>query len=178
MTANKGRKKSAVRRSTARLAAVQALYQSELTGQSPDRILDDFLTYGIGSRVLVPGAAADDYTETEEEHLLAEPDALLLAAIFRGALIRLDALDGMIAGALSGEWTVERLEAVLRSILRCGAFELADCPDVPVRVVISEYVDIAHAFYAGPEPGLVNAVLDRIAHVVRAQEMGDDVRSR
>jgi N utilization substance protein B len=177
MTTNKSKNKSAVRRSVARLGAVQALYQSELTGHAPDRILDDFLSYGIGSRVTTE--AEDDLPSTmsgQTEQRLAEPDALMLTGIFRGVLARCEALDEMVGQALTGEWTVERLEAVLRAILRCGAFELADCPKVPMRVVISEYVDIAHAFYAGPEPGLVNAVLDRIARVVRADEIGGNAR--
>jgi N utilization substance protein B len=176
MTANKGKKKTALRRSTARLAAVQALYETELTGQTPDRVLDDFLQHGIGAKVPV-GANGDDQAE-EVEHILAEPDGVLLAGILRGAVARREALDEMIAGALSADWAVDRLEAVLRAILRGGAYELADCPDVPARVVISEYVDIAHAFYSGPEPGLVNAVLDRIARVVRSAEIGSDARSR
>ncbi|MDR3440832.1 transcription antitermination factor NusB [Telmatospirillum sp.] len=178
MTANKGKNKSALRRSTARLAAVQALYQSELTGHPADRVLEDFLQYGIGSSVTLGQDADEDSAGGEVEHILAPPDGALLAVIFRGATARREVLDEMIAGALTGDWTVERLESVLRAILRGGAFELIDCPDVPVRVVISEYVDIAHAFYSGPEPGLVNAVLDRIARVVRADEIGGDARPR
>ena len=77
----------------------------------------------------------------------------------------------MIAGALSKEWSMERLEAVLRAILRAGAFELSTRTDIPPKVTISEFVDVAHAFYTGTEPKLVNAVLDRIARVVRAEDL-------
>lgn len=179
MTAKKGQKKKSVQaRSAARLAAVQALYQSEMSGHPPDRVLDDFLEHGIGAKVSIVPRGEEDSGAAEVEHALAEPDPLLFTAIFRGTLARCDDLDQMIAGALTGDWTVERLETVLRAILRAGAYELACSPDVPVRVVISEYVDIAHAFYSGPEPGLVNAVLDRIGRVVRAGEIGNDARSR
>ena len=78
----------------------------------------------------------------------------------------------MITPALSAEWPLERLEAVLRAILRAGAYELFARADVPLKVVITEYVDIAHAFFEGKEPGLVNAVLDRIGRVLRTDEAG------
>lgn len=179
MTAPKGHKKKSVQaRSAARLAAVQALYHAEMSEQTPDRVLADFLDHGIGAKALTcPEGGEDDIGSPEVERDLVRPDPLLFTSIFRGALARRADFDEMIAKSLSGDWTVERLEAVLRAILRAGACELADFPDVPVRVVISEYVDIAHAFYSGPEPGLVNAVLDRIARVVRAGEIGGDVRS-
>lgn len=155
-------------RSTARLAAVQALYDAEVTGDSVDVLLKDFIDHGIGSRAIV----TDEEDESETEVALTAPDPLLLAAILRGSLAQAEKLDGIVAQALTGDWSIERLEQVLRAILRAAAFELTNMPDTPVRVVISEYVDIAGAFYAGPEPGLVNAVLDRIARVVRAAELG------
>jgi N utilization substance protein B len=177
MTAKKGRKKNnAPARSAARLAAVQALYHVELSGHTPDHVLDDFLKHHIGLKVSIAPSGDDDIGGAEVEHSLTEPDPLLLTSLFRGTFARREALDEMIGGALSADWSVERLESVLRAILRVGAYELADCPDVPVRVAISEYVDIAHAFYSGPEPGLVNAVLDRIGRVVRADEIGGDGR--
>jgi N utilization substance protein B len=162
------KKKSGVSRSTARLAAVQALYDAEVTGDSVDILLKDFIDHGIGSRAIV----TDEEDESETEVALTAPDPLLLAAILRGSLAQAEQLDGIVARALTGDWSIDRLEQVLRAILRAAAFELTNMPDTPVRVVISEYVDIAGAFYAGPEPGLVNAVLDRIARVVRAAELG------
>jgi len=155
-------------RSTARLAAVQALYDADVTGDSVETLLKNFIDHAIGSRAIV----TDEDDETETEVTLAAPDPLLLAALVRGSLERAEQLDEVVAKALTGDWTVERLEAVLRAILRAAAFELTAMPDTPARVVITEYVDIAGAFYAGPEPGLVNAVLDRIARVVRAAELG------
>src|ERR1700761_7511940 len=162
------KKKTGIRRSTARLAAVQALYDNEITGDSVDTLLKNFLDEGIGNRAIV----TDEEDESETEVALATPDPLLLAAILRGSLAQAAQLDEVIGNALSGDWSIERLEAVLHAILRAAAFELTAMPDTPVRVVISEYVDIAGAFYSGPEPGLVNAVLDRIARVVRGTELG------
>jgi N utilization substance protein B len=179
MIANKGRKKSSAQaKSAARLAAVQALYHVEMSGHTADRVLDDFLEHHIGAKVSLAPAGDDNLGSAEVDHAMAEPDPILFTAIFRNTLARLADFDEMIAGALTGDWSVERLEAVLRAILRAGACELADFPDVPVRVVISEYVDIAHAFYSGPEPGLVNAVLDRIGRVIRAGEIGAHAKSR
>jgi N utilization substance protein B len=179
MTSKKDQKKISVQaRSAARLAAVQALYHVEMSGHTPDHVIDDFLKHRIGAKVSITPAGEEDSGAAEVEQTLAEPDSRLFAAIFRGTLIRCDDFDKMIAGALTTDWTVERLESVLRAILRAGACELSDFPEVPLRVVISEYVDIAHAFYSGPEPGLVNAVLDRIGRVVRAGEFGADARSR
>ena len=141
-------------RSAARLSAVQALYVMDLTGMPVDQVLDDFLHHELGG-------------EPEAEERLAVPDPLMFVDVVRGAALRSQDLDVMIGQALTGDWKVERLETILRAILRAGAFELADRPQVPMKVAISEYVDIAYAFYSGPEPGLVNAVLDRIGRVVR-----------
>ncbi|HIJ63339.1 MAG TPA: transcription antitermination factor NusB [Rhodospirillaceae bacterium] len=146
--------KTARERSSARLAAVQALYLMDMTGAPVDKVLDDFLHHGLGG-------------EPEAEERLAIPDPLLFTDILRGAVERGQDLDAMVGQALSGDWSVERLENILRAILRAGAYELTARPDVPMKVVISEYVDLAYAFYSGPEPGLVNAVLDRIGKVVR-----------
>jgi N utilization substance protein B len=103
---------------------------------------------------------------------MVEPDGDMLTQIVFGATMQKEKLDALIAAHLSGEWTIERLEAVLRAVLRAGIFELTHRDDIPPKVTITEYVDIAHAFYAGPEPGLVNAVLDRIARQDRRGEMG------
>jgi N utilization substance protein B len=164
----KNSKPSGQSRSTARLAAVQALYDQGVTGDSAETLIKNFVEHGIGGHAIVTDE--DDLSETEVA--LAKPDPLLLAAIIRGTLAQSAQLDEVIGNALTGDWSLERLEDVLRAILRAAAFELTAMPDTPVRVVISEYVDIAGAFYSGPEPGLVNAVLDRIARVVRSSELG------
>jgi N utilization substance protein B len=158
-------------RSSARLAAVQALYHAEITGASVETILADFIDRVIGGITIVT-----DDDDQESEVALTPADPLLLAAILRGSLTQLGELDEAIAKALTGDWSVARLDSLLHAILRAGAFELRSMPETPARVVISEYVDIASAFYGGPEPGLVNAVLDRIARVVRAVELSADGR--
>jgi N utilization substance protein B len=146
---------SVARRSAARLAAVQVLYQMEMTGTDAEQALLD----------------AKDRRAGEPKGRMAEPDSSLLNQVVRGVAAQLAVLDGHVGGALSTDWTVDRLEAVLRAIIRAGAWELSARPQTPARVCISEWVDVAHAFYAGPEPGLVNAVLDRLAQTLRDGEM-------
>ncbi|WP_142846886.1 transcription antitermination factor NusB [Telmatospirillum sp. J64-1] len=162
--------KAVRRRSAARLAAVQALYQVELTGATPDGILRDFADRLIGGE----GSVTDHEEGAEFDAPLIEPDSELFTFLVRGSLAQREELDEIVAKSLSGDWSMERLEAVLRNVLRAGAYELKERRDVPARVAISEYVDVAKAFYAGSEPGLVNAVLDRIARVLRAEELGGD----
>jgi N utilization substance protein B len=153
------------RRSAARLAAVQALYQIEITGVLPgsaevEKVVGEFVRDRLGKEI--------------DGHIYNEADQAMFADIVRGASTRLRDIDGMIASALSPEWPIERLETVLRAILRAGAYELLARIDVPARVAISEYLDVAHAFFGGKEPALVNGVLDRLAHVLRADEVGGD----
>lgn len=145
---------SATRRSAARLAAVQALYSMEITGVDSAQALDEFR----------------QRLETEPRGKLAEPDMNLVALLVTGVSAECAVLDGHIARGLTRDWTVDRLESVLRAILRAGAFELMSRPQTPARVAITEYVDVAHAFYSGPEPGLVNAVMDRLARALRPTE--------
>lgn len=151
------------RRSAARLAAAQALYQADLTGATADSVLRDLRQGRLGGHALTE----DPESERETAVPLVDADSELLGTIVAAALSRLDDIDGMIAGALATGWSPDRLEPVVRSVLRAGVAELLERPDVPARVVITEYVDVAHAFYAGPEPGLVNAVLDRLARLLR-----------
>ncbi len=152
---------NATRRSAARLAAVQALYSMEITGVTAEQAIDEFR----------------QRQEDDEPSKLATPDGELVTLLVRGATAEGELLDEMIGHALSRDWTVDRLESVLRAILRAGAFEMKARPQTPARVVITEFVDVAHAFYAGPEPKMVNAVLDKIARVLRADEFeGDGAR--
>ncbi len=144
-------------RSTARLAAVQALYQIELAGGDPEQVIGEFSGHRLG--------------ETVEGIRIARPDAGLFVALVRGVVRSRRDLDDMIAAVLTEDWTIERLETLLRCILRAGIHELADRPDVPARVVISEYVDLADAFYGEKETGLVNGVLDRLARELRPEEL-------
>ena len=148
------RNPNATRRSAARLEAVQALYAMEINGIDTTQALAD------------AGGHLDEAAPVD----MAQPDGALVAFLVHGASTDTEALDALIAQALSGDWSSDRLEAVLRAVLRAGAYEIKARAETPARVAISEYVDVAHAFYSGPEPGLVNAVLDRIARVLRPAE--------
>lgn len=143
------------RRTAARLAAVQALYQIEVSGASPANVVMEFLRHRLGQEGEGESFGAAD------EHLFAE--------LVEGASARRDELDQHIVASLTPDWPLERLEIILRAILRAGAYELMARSDVPTRVAITEYLDIAHAFFAGKEPGLVNAVLDRLAKTLRPE---------
>ena len=99
-------------------------------------------------------------------------DRGLFGDLLKGVAARRGELDEMLASLLAPDWTLERLELLLRLILRAGAYELAHRPEVPVKVVIAEYVDLAHDFFSGREPALVNGVLDRLARVLRAEAFG------
>jgi N utilization substance protein B len=146
-------------RSAARLAAVQALYQMEVSGKGVIDALAEFEAFWIGREV-------DDITFKPAENEFFRD-------ILGGVVREQRAIDGKVDAALAAGWPLKRIEAVLRAILRAGAYELLFRKDVPARVVISEYVDVAHSFYAEDEPGLVNAVLDAVARDVRGNELNE-----
>jgi N utilization substance protein B len=143
------------RRTAARLAAVQALYQIEVTGASPANAVGEFLKHQLGVQ-----GEGENFGAADED---------LFADLVEGTCARREELDRHIAAALTPDWPLERLEIILRAILRAGAYELLARPAVPARVAISEYLDIAHAFFAGKEPGLINGVLDRLARTLRPE---------
>jgi transcription antitermination protein NusB len=145
----------ALERRAARLAAVQALYQWEATGAKPDAIVAEFTEHRIGQ----PIDGID----------LPPADGKLFSLLVNGVAAQAEELDDMIAGVLTEDWTVERLEAILRAILRCGAFELAHRGDIPPKVVISEYVAVTDAFFGDKETGLTNGVLDRMARTLHGE---------
>lgn len=144
-------------RSAARLAAVQSLYQIDLTGISAERALTEFLLHRTSGGD--EGPASPNF------------DRGRFTDIVRGAVAGRDELDTMIASALAAGWTLDRMDTVLRAILRAGAWELTAGIGTPPKVVINEYVNVAHAFFEDKEPGFVNGVLDRLARVVRPVEM-------
>ena len=146
-------------RSTARLLAVQAIYQMSMTDIAADSALSEVIEHRLDE----PG---------EEGEAFAPADRSLFVAVAGGVARDLEAIDAVVAGSLDAAWAIDRLETVLLAILRCGVFELRSRPEVPTRAVISEYIDIAHAFYGGKEPALVNAVLDRVSRVLRAENGG------
>lgn len=150
-----GRK--ANKRGAARLAAVQALYQMDLAGTGLNEIMAEFESHWLGGEV--EGA----------KYLPAE--AAYFRDIVAGVVREQNQLDPKIDAALSRGWPLKRVEAVLRAVLRAGAYELACRNDVPARVVMSEYVDVASAFVDKEETGMVNAVLDQLARQFRATEI-------
>jgi N utilization substance protein B len=143
-------------RAAARLAAVQALYQMEVTSKGLNEILAEFEAYWIGQEV-----EGDQYRPAE---------IAFFQNILQGVLQDQTAIDRMTDDALQAGWPLKRVEAVLRAILRCGTYELLRRGDVPARVIITEYADLAAAFFDREEVGLVNGVLDGLAHRLRADE--------
>jgi N utilization substance protein B len=147
------------RRSAARLAAVQALYQIDHSGTPGDQVLEEFLRFRLGESF-----------DTEQD---VAPHKNLFSEIVQGVGANGSGIDDVISAALSNKWTFGRVEIILRAILRAGVYELQSRKDTPARVIITEYVDIAHAFYDGQEPGMVNGMLDRISRTLRPGEFGD-----
>lgn len=151
-------------RGAARLAAVQALYQMELTGQGADVVVNEFRHHRLGAK-------SDDGT-------IANANPEFFAELVRGVMAERDELDDMVAAVLSADVGVDRLETVLKVVLRAGAFELSSVLTIPVRVIIAEYVDIADAYFGPKQTALANAVLDRIARALRSEELEEDSRGR
>ncbi len=152
---NSGGRQSGTR--AARLAAVQALYEVDITGASMDTVLLEFL--------------AERWKGLPETESVSTPDRRKFKQIIRGVEHNKRQLDEMIEGALAEDRHAERLDVLLHALLRAAVFELFSLPDVPARVVINEYVNLAHAFFSDREPALVNGVLDRLAHVLRQGEL-------
>lgn len=141
-------------RSAARLAAVQALYQHDMEGTPVARLLHEFHEHRLGATI-----EDDTYHEAERD---------FFDDVVTGAEARRGEIDKKIAAKLAQGWTLERLDRPMRAILRAGTYELIARPDVPVGSVISEYLDVAHAFYDKRESGFVNGLLDAIAKETRS----------
>lgn len=148
MTATRSRTRSA-----ARLAAVQALYQQDMEGTPTARLLKEFHDHRLGATI-----------EDEQYH---EAERDFFDDIVTGVEERRAEIDPAISAKLAAGWSIERLDRSMRAILRAGTYELIARTDVPVGSVISEYVDVAHAFYDKKESGFVNGLLDAIAKEVR-----------
>jgi N utilization substance protein B len=148
--------KPANQRGAARLGAVQALYQMDLSGATLPEVIAEFETYRLGKEV-----DGDQYRHA---------DAAFFRDIVSGVVRDQMILDPAIDRTLAKGWPLARIDTTLRAILRAGVFELSNRADVPSRVVISEYVDVAKAFFDDDAPGVVNAVLDALAHELRASE--------
>lgn len=144
------------KRGAARLAAVQALYQMDISGSRISDVVEEYEALRIGKEV------------DGSEYLAA--DLSWFRGIVAGVVNNQRQLDPAIHNTLPNDWPLSRIDTLLRSVLRCGAYELNNRKDVPSAVVISEYIEIAKAFYDDDEPKLVNAVLDAIAKEIRADD--------
>ena len=140
-------------RSVARLAAVQALYQMEVSGAGVDSVIREFSEHRFDRDV--------------EGEQLAAADETFFAELAKGVVTNQSKVDQGIVKRLASGWRLERLDATARAVLRAGAFELMYRPDVPTEVVINEYVEIAKSFFEGPESGFINGALDAIARDAR-----------
>ena len=144
-------------RRQSRLSGVQALYQMDLTGRPTKGVIKEFLDHRFGFDD-EPGMVAADETFFEE--------------LVEGVVRRQDDIDAKLDKQLPDKWPLRRVDMTLRALLRAAVFEITQRPDVPAAVIIDEYVSIASDFFDGKEPGMVNAVLDKIARSVRAAEFG------
>jgi N utilization substance protein B len=155
---SKPRSSAKARRTAARLAAVQALYEIAQTGKSAADVVAEFVEFRIGHEIDGATFVAADIT--------------VLTAIVRGADSERARLDELITEALRPPLERDRLELLLRVILMAGAWELLRNIETPAPIILAEYVAVATGFYGGPEPGLVNGVLDRLARTLRPYEFG------
>ena len=144
-------------RSAARLAAVQALYQMDVTGKTLPDIFAEFESFWIGGEI-----EGERYNPAE---------LAFFRDIVKGVLVDQRVLDNAVNDALVSSWPLARIDSVMRAILRAGAYELKKRRDVPAKVVIKEYVDVAGAFFGRDESGMINAVLDSLGRSYRADEL-------
>ena len=148
--------RKANRRGAARLAAVQALYQMDIAGAGLNDIFAEFESHWLGSEV-----EGDKYLPAE---------AAFFRDVVSGVVRDQTKLDPLVDDALAKGWPLKRIDAIIRAVMRAGAYELEHRKDVPARVVVTEYVDVANAFVDREETGMVNAVLDQLARRFRADE--------
>ena len=137
------------------------MFQSEQAQENPETVIDQFVRHRLGET-----AAEHGY----EDGRIPDAEIPLFAQIVRQAVRQQDTIDVMVADALPSDWPLARIDPVLRALLRAGGAELADTGGAPAKVVINEYLDIARGFFTGPEPGLANAVMDRLARLLRPAE--------
>ena len=143
-------------RSAARLGAVQALYQMDLAQTDLAAVIGEFLASRVGPRA--------------EDRALADADTTFFRELLKGVVERQREIDPLVDQQLAHGWRLTRIDSILRAVLRAGVFELLERSDVPAKVVINEYIQVAHAFLSGDEPRVVNGVLDKLARRLRPQE--------
>ena len=152
-------------RTASRVAAVQALFQSEQTGESAETVIDQFVRHRLGA---LPDATDDE--EGYAEGRVPHARVALFGQIVRQTVQAQDVIDRGLMETLPREWPLARLDPVLRAVLRAGCAELTMQDGAPAKVVINEYVDVARGFFTGDEPRMANGVLDKLAHRFRAAE--------
>lgn len=140
-------------RRAARLGAVQATYQMDLGETPSEDVIDEFVDHWLGREV-----EGDQYNEADIEHF---------TNLIRGIVQDQVRIDRTIEDFLADGWTMARLDSTLRAVLRCGIHELLSMSDIPGPVIVNEYIDLAKAFFDGPEPKFVNGLMDRVAKAVR-----------
>jgi transcription antitermination protein NusB len=143
-------------RTAARVAAVQALYQMDMAGTDLNAVIDEFV------RLRFPRAPGDEAA--------AGADPTFFNDLLRGVVRRQRDIDPLVDHQLAEGWRLVRIDAIMRAILRAGVFELMERTDVPARVVINEYINVAHSFFSDDEPKVVNGVLDKLGRRLRAAE--------
>src|SRR5690625_1531582 len=143
------------RRRAARLAVVQALYQAEISSAAPDKIALEFLQHRL--------------TEDLDGLTLGDIDQKLFLDVFRGTHEKRQELDDMLMAVIAEDWSVERLDSMLRHILRAASWELGYSTQVPAKVLVAEYVGLAHDFFAAREAGMANGMLNRLARDLRPE---------
>ncbi|MDE2514604.1 MAG: transcription antitermination factor NusB [Rhodospirillales bacterium] len=148
-------------RTAARLAAVQALFQSEQSGEAPEAVLDQFVRHRLGAGG--PGQSMGGF----QDGRAPDADVPLFARIVRASVAQQEGIDTMLSEALPEDWKLARLDPVLRALLRAGAAELQMSDGPPARVVINEYLDVGHEFFTQEAARLANGVLDRLARLLR-----------
>jgi N utilization substance protein B len=155
MTAPDGKrdKRGDIARSQARLATVQALYQMDLAETDLLEVIEEFKQHRLAG-----SADGNGMVDADQEHF---------AQVLRGVVKRQREIDPMIDQQLATGWRLTRIDSIVRAILRAATLELIELPEVPPRVIISEYIEVARAFFEGDEPRLVNGVLDQLARKLR-----------
>ncbi|MCT4656767.1 MAG: transcription antitermination factor NusB [Cohaesibacter sp.] len=156
-SANDDNIRPANQRGSARLGAVQALYQMDVGGTALSKVLEEFELYRLGKEI--------------DEELYLPADISYFRDLVSGVVKQQRLLDPKIHLVLEKGWPLARIDMTMRAIMRAGLYELSFHKDVPARVIISEYVDVAKAFFEGDEPRLVNGVLDTLAREAREEEM-------
>lgn len=153
-------KSDSIARNSARLAAIQALYQMEITGIDADGVSEEFSEFRFGQ---------------EPEVTPGQPDEAFFTDLVHGVPSHQVEIDAALTTCLAANWRLSRLDSIVRAILRCGAYELMARKDVPAKVVMDEYINLAQAFHADQEAPFINAALNKLAHRKRAPEFGEPV---